>query len=48
MGLDLQRFMDDHQVCFQELLNFPGEGYPTGIEIQDELVPKLHFVEANA
>ncbi len=45
MGVDLARFMIDHQSCFQELLDFPSGEYPSGIEIRDELVPKLHFVE---
>ncbi len=44
MGVDLERFMTEHKVCFQELLDFPPGEYPSGIEIRDELVPKLHFV----
>jgi len=44
MGIDLRKFMTDHQACFQELLDFPPGEYPSGIRIQDELVPKLHFV----
>lgn len=45
MGIDLSRFLNDHQSCFQELLDFPAGQYPTGIQMQDELVPKLHPVE---
>jgi len=44
MEIDVERFLLDHQTCFQELLAFPSGEYPSGIELQDELVPKLHFV----
>lgn len=41
MGIALGRFLADFKACFQELLD-NTEGYPTTVEIQDELVPKIH------
>ncbi len=39
-GLDLDRFLDDLQRCFQELID-DQQSCPVGIEIRDELVPKI-------
>jgi len=44
MGIQLARFRDDFRRCFAELMASP-EAYPTGLTLQDELVPKIHFVE---
>jgi uncharacterized protein len=44
MGVQLARFREDFRCCFAELIA-STERYPTGIDLQDELVPKLHFVE---
>ncbi len=45
MGLALQRFLDDFAACFTELLA-NTEDYPTTVALRDELVPKMHLVEA--
>lgn len=39
-GLDLGRFLDDLQRCFQELID-DQQSCPVGIEIRDELIPKV-------
>jgi len=39
-GLDLDRFLDDLQHCFQELID-DQQSCPVGIEICDERVPKI-------
>lgn len=44
MGIDLDKFLGEMQVCFHELLA-AGPDYPTGLVIDDDLVPKIHFVE---
>ncbi len=41
MGIDLDRFRADMQVCFAKLLE-AGDKYPEGVELEDELVPKFH------
>jgi predicted metal-dependent hydrolase len=47
MGIQLARFRDDFRRCFAELMASP-EAYPTGMTLQDDLVPKIHFVEPAA
>ena len=39
-GLDVARFLDELQLCFQELLD-DQERFPSGIELQDDRVPKI-------
>ena len=39
-GLDLTSFLGDLQKCFQELID-NTEPCPSGIELRDELVPKI-------
>lgn len=39
-GLDVTRFLHDLQHCFQELID-NQEAYPSGVELRDELVPKV-------
>ncbi|MGQ0636855.1 MAG: DUF309 domain-containing protein [Planctomycetaceae bacterium] len=39
-GLDVTKFLDDLERCFQELID-NNETYPTGVELRDELVPKI-------
>ena len=42
-GIDLARFRRDFTYCMQELLD-AKDVYPTGVEIQDDRVPKLQPV----
>lgn len=42
MGLDLEKFLTDMEHCFEELLK-PTDGYPHGVVIQDERVPKIQL-----
>jgi predicted metal-dependent hydrolase len=39
-GLDLVRFLDALQSCFQELID-DQQNYPAGIELQDDRIPKI-------
>lgn len=39
-GLEVERFLDDLQHCFQELLD-DQERFPSGIELKDDRVPKI-------
>ena len=39
-GLNVSRFLEDMAYCFQELID-NQEQYPTGIELQDERIPKI-------
>lgn len=39
-GLDLAKFLQDMQFCFQDLLD-NQEKTPTGVELRDERVPKI-------
>jgi predicted metal-dependent hydrolase len=39
-GLNLTRFLDDLQRCFQELVD-DQQPCPAGIELQDDLIPKI-------
>jgi predicted metal-dependent hydrolase len=39
-GLDVAGFLDGLQFCFQELLD-DQERFPSGIELQDDRVPKI-------
>jgi predicted metal-dependent hydrolase len=41
-GLDVGQFLEDFQFCFQELLD-NQETCPTGVELQDERVPKINI-----
>lgn len=40
MGLNLAKFKNDFRICFEELLQ-AKEGYPAGVTIKDELVPRM-------
>ncbi len=44
MGLALAEFLVDYEQCFRELLD-NTETYPTTVALQDELVPKIRYVE---
>ncbi|HUQ70869.1 MAG TPA: DUF309 domain-containing protein [Planctomycetaceae bacterium] len=44
MGIQLARFRDDFRKCFAELIG-SAEAYPTGLLVQDDLVPKIHFTD---
>ncbi|MSR57680.1 MAG: DUF309 domain-containing protein [Planctomycetaceae bacterium] len=39
-GLDLAKFLDELQFCFQELID-NQEAYPAGVKLRDERVPKI-------
>jgi predicted metal-dependent hydrolase len=39
-GLDVARFIDDMQFCFQELLD-DQQTFPAGIELHDDRIPKI-------
>ena len=43
-SVDVQRFLEDFQRCFQELL-IETNVYPQGVRLRDELVPKINLVE---
>jgi len=43
LGIDVQRFLADFKYCLQELLE-AGDTYPTGVQLRDERIPRLHFV----
>lgn len=44
MNIALGEFLVDYELCFRELLE-NTETYPTTVAIQDELVPKIRFLE---
>lgn len=44
LGIQLARFRDDFRRCFAELMA-STETYPSGINLQDELVPKILFAD---
>ena len=46
MGIDVERFLTEMEACFRELLQ--AETYPTGLQLRDELVPKIHFANEQA
>src|SRR5262245_3896419 len=39
-GLDVNRFIDDMQFCFQELID-NQQTFPVGIELHDDRIPKI-------
>jgi predicted metal-dependent hydrolase len=39
-GLDVTRFLDGMQLCFQELID-DQQAYPVGIELHDDRIPKI-------
>ena len=39
LGLDLDRFLNDFQQCFQELLD--AKEFPTDLELNRQLIPKI-------
>jgi len=41
-GLNLRKLLADLQHCFQELLD-ANDGYPAGVELRDERVPRMEF-----
>lgn len=45
MGIALDDFLVDYELCFRELLA-NTETYPTTVVLQDELVPKIRWLEA--
>ena len=42
--MDLLQFLIDFEHCFQEILE-AGEIYPDGVELQDERIPVIRFVD---
>ena len=44
MGIELGSFLHDFQACFQELLD-NTEVYPTTVQLQDDLVPKIRMID---
>lgn len=42
MGIVLAEFLVDYECCFRELLD-NTEVYPTTVQLQDELVPKIRW-----
>ncbi len=44
MNIALGDFLVDYELCFRELLG-NTETYPTTVAIQDELVPKIRWLE---
>lgn len=42
MGVNLGKFTTDFRACFAELMQVTS-GYPVGIELRDELVPRIEF-----
>ena len=42
--MDLLQFLIDFEHCFQEILE-AGDVYPEGVELQDERIPVIRFVE---
>ncbi|MFO1021197.1 MAG: DUF309 domain-containing protein [Planctomycetales bacterium] len=44
MSIDVSRLLQDLQRCLHELLSAPPGEYPTGVHMQDELVPKIAFL----
>lgn len=40
MGIDLRRFLNDFQACFQELLDARGQ-YPAHVVLNNDRVPKI-------
>ena len=45
-GLNVSRFLEDMAYCFQELID-NQEKFPTGIELQDERIPKISIPGAS-
>ena len=44
-GLNVERFLDDMQFCYQELVD-DQQSYPAGINLHDDRVPKIHLSAA--
>lgn len=44
MGIALGEFLIDYERCFRELLD-NTEAYPTTVALQDELVPKIRWLD---
>jgi predicted metal-dependent hydrolase len=44
MEMDLLQFLLDFEHCFEELLK-AGNTYPEGVELQDDRIPMIRFVE---
>lgn len=47
MGIALGDFLVDYELCFRELLA-NTEAYPTTVAIQDELVPKIRWLDTSS
>ncbi len=43
MGVDLDQFLADFEICFAEL-NAAGAEWPTDLVCRTELIPKLHWL----
>ncbi len=43
MGLDVDKFLADMDHCFEELNSVTG-GYPVGIELKPERIPKIELM----
>ncbi|MDP1796476.1 MAG: DUF309 domain-containing protein [Planctomycetaceae bacterium] len=46
-GIALGDFLVDYELCFRELLA-NTEAYPTTVAIQDELVPKIRWLDTSS
>ncbi len=47
MGIALGDFLVDYELCFRELLA-NTEAYPTTVALQDELVPKIRWLDTSS
>lgn len=46
LGIDVGRFLAEMETCFRELLE--AESYPTGVQLRDALVPRIHFADESS
>lgn len=46
-GVDLTRFRQDFDRCFEPLLG-SWRDYPTGVHLDDSLIPQLHFIQTGS
>jgi predicted metal-dependent hydrolase len=44
-GVDVERLIEDFQLCFAELLR-PHEAYPVGLQLDDERIPVIQLRDA--
>ena len=43
MGIDVDRFLSEFKCCLQELLDAKDQ-YPSGVQLQDDRIPRLSFI----